>query len=220
MDPFHILLVKETKETFMQNMKLVSVVTTCLTALGGIAYTNTGWTRSVESRVKEWSDEAVEALKKAVDKLGDDCQAIQEHLNNYSWKGIIEDKAISGPVTLKHLELNDYSRAIVVKPGEKIEAEVKCNIDSEQCSLWGLYRIVIGIKGEGPQTTIGNELGVIAGKSREKFTLIAPDKAGIYQVRFRPINACFKSKAFEGWKDDEGNEPDAKTTIGIIIVKS
>lgn len=203
----------------MKNMKLVSVVTTCLTALGGIAYVNTGWTKSVEHKLKEWNEEAFELFEKAISKLGDDLDTIQDYLNHYSWKGLIEDKATSGPVMLKHLELNDYSRAVVVKPGETIEAEVKCNMDSQQCSLFGLYRIVVGIKGEGAQTTIGNELGLVAGKSREKFQLVAPEKAGIYQVRFRPINSCFKSKALEGWKDEEGNEPDAKTTIGIIIVK-
>lgn len=203
----------------MKNMKLVSVVTTCLTALGGITYVNTGWTKSIENKIKEWNEEGLEALKKGIDKLGNDLNAIQDYLNDYAWKGLIQDKATAGPVTLKHLELNDYSRAVVVKRGEKIEAEVKCYIDPEQCSLFSLYRIVVGLKGEGPQATIGNEMGLVAGKSREKFTLKAPERPGVYQIRFRPVTTCFKSRAFEGWKDDEGNEPGAKTTIGIIIVK-
>ncbi|HLB59480.1 MAG TPA: hypothetical protein VJL87_05290, partial [Bdellovibrionota bacterium] len=105
------------------------------------------------------------------------------------------------------------------KPGEKIEAEVQCSLDAEQCSVFGVYRIVVGIKGEGAQAVIGNESGLVAGKTVEKFTLIAPEKAGMYQIRFRSVEAFLKKTALDAWKDEEGNEPDGKTTIGIIFVK-
>lgn len=204
----------------MKNAKFISAATTCLVALLGVTHPDTGWTKSVEDTVKDWIEEGAEAIKKGVDDLGDDFNAIQDYLDHYHWKGIIEDKATSGPATLEHLELNEHSRAIVVQPGEKIEAEVKCSLDVEQCSIFGLYRIVVGIKGEGPQAVIGNEFGGLgAGKTREQFTLTAPDKPGMYQIRFRPVDAFFKETALNAWKDEEGNEPDGKTTIGIIFVK-
>src|SRR5690349_20844261 len=166
----------------MKNTKFISAATACLVALLVVTHLNTGWAKSVEDTVKDWIDDSSEALKKEVADFGDDFDAVQNYLGNYHWKGLIEEKATSGPVTLKHLELNDHSRAIIVKPGEKIEAEVTCNLDAKQCSVFGVYRIVIGIKGEGAQAVIGNESGLVAGKTREKFTLIAPDKSGMYQI--------------------------------------
>ncbi len=203
----------------MKYMKFTSVATTCLVALLGLTYPNTACAKSVEKTVKEWIDDGSEALKKGTDKLGDDFNAIQDYLNNYHWKGLIEEKATSGPATLKHLELNDYSKVVVVKPGETIEAEVKCNLDPDQCSIYGVYRIVVGLKGKGPQAVIANESGLIAGKTREKFTLLAPEEPGMYQIRFRTVDALFQSTALAAWIDEEGNEPDGTTTIGIIFVK-
>ncbi len=203
----------------MKNARFIPVAATCLVALLAVTYPSTGWAKSTEDKVKDWIDDSVEALKGGLDKLGDDFKAVQDYLDNYHWKGVIEEKATSGPVTLKHLELNKHSRAVIVEPGEKIEAEVECDLDAKQSSIFGVYRVVIGIKGEGPQVVLGNALGLASGESREKFTLIAPDKSGVYQVRFRPVDALFKGTALDAWKDKEGNEPDGKTTIGIIFVK-
>lgn len=199
----------------MKNAKFLSAATVCLFAFIGM--TNVGWADS--DKVKDWIDSGADALKKGVDELGNDAEAIQDYLDNYHWKGIVEDKATSGPATLKELELNGDSRAIVVKPGERIEAKVRCKLDSKQCALSSVYRIVVGIQGEGPQAVIGNELGLVAGKSKEKFTLIAPQKAGIYQIRFRTVEAYLESSALSAWKDSDGNEPDGTTTIGILVVK-
>jgi len=202
----------------MKNIKC-AIAKICLVALFGVTNLQARESHSIDDKVKDWINDGSEALQKGVDQLGDDCRAIQDYLNNYHWKGLIQDKAASGPATLKYLELNQHSRAVIVKPGEKIEAEVKCDYDTEKCSVFGIYRIVVGIKGEGPQTVIGNESGLIAGKTIEKFTLIAPEKKGIYQVRFRSVDALFKTTALNAWEDENGNEPDGTTTIGIIVVK-
>ena len=203
----------------MKNTKFILALTTCMVAIFGISHPETGWANSAKDKIKDWVEEGSDILKKGIDELGEDFNAIQDYLDHYHWKGILEDKATSGPATLKHLELNDHSRVVIVKPGEKIDAEVKCILDAKQCSSLGFYRIVVGIKGEGPQALIGNEAGLLAGKSREQFTLNAPDKAGMYQIRFRTVDTFFQSIALNAWKDDMGNEPDGTTTIGIIIVK-
>lgn len=203
----------------MKNAKFLSVTTTCLVALLGIISVNTGWSDSVENKIKDWIDDSSEALKNGVAKLGDDFDAIQNYLDNYPWKGLIEEKATSGPATLKHLDLNGHSKAVIARPGERIEGKVTCKLDAEQCSPFSMYRIIIGIKGEGAQAVIGNEFGLVAGKSRENFTIIAPEKPGMYQIRFRSIEALSKTTALDAWKDERGDEPDGKTTIGLIFVK-
>lgn len=203
----------------MKNIKLASVVTACMIGFLGITFVNTAWTKSVEEKTKDWIDNQADALKRGVDQLGDDFDAAQDYLNHYHWKGVIEEEATSGPATLKHLELNGHSKAVVVYPGEQIEAQVECHLNPEQCSVFRLYRIVVGMKGEGPQAVIGNETGFFAGQSIEKFTLVAPDRSGIYQIRFRTVEALTKTGAIEAWVDKDGNEPDGTTTIGLIVVK-
>jgi hypothetical protein len=171
-------------------------------------------------KAKETVDSISDSIKRGIDHLGDDFDAIQRYLENYHWKGVIQEKASSGAVTLEKIRLNGHSKAVVVKPGERIEGSVKCILDRNQCSALSFYRVVLGIKGEGAQESIGNELGLMAGPSEEKFALIAPQEPGIYQVRFRLVDAYFKGNAFDAWEDDEGNEPDGTTTIGLIFVKS
>jgi len=140
-------------------------------------------------------------------------------LNNYSWKGIIQDHASSGPATLKDLKMNGHHKVVVVDTCDTIECEVMCNLDRSKCAAFSVYRVVLGIKGLGAQTTIGNEFGIVAGESREKFTLHAPRKPGLYQVRFKPVESLLERTALESWTDEHGEEPDASTTIGIILVR-
>lgn len=171
-------------------------------------------------KVKNFIDNVSDSLKKAVEEVGDDCVKVQNYLDNYHWKGLLQDEATSGAVTLKNLQLNNHSKVVVVKPGERVEGIVQCNLDREQCSALTVYRVVLGIKGVGPQTTIGNELGLLAGESLERFSLIAPSKDGTYQVCFRAAQGLLQKTALDAWIDENGNEPDATTAIGIIFVKS
>jgi hypothetical protein len=203
----------------MKTVRPKSLLFLFVTALS-MTSSSLGWANNITDKAKETLEQATESLKSGIDNLGDDFKAIQDYLDNYSWKGIIQDKASSGAVTLKHFELNDTSKVVVVKPGETVEGVVKCHLNKELCSSLYLYRVVLGIKGQGPQTTIGNELGIVAGKSEEKFVLTAPQEPGIYQIRFRLVESLFESKAFDAWLDEEGNEPDASTTLGILVVKS
>lgn len=202
----------------MKNIKLRSLRFAFAVLLGLIACTRV-WAGSFEDRIQEKIDRSVKELKEKINRLGEDREAIQDYLNKYDWKGIIQDKAYADGVTLKNLKLNGHRRVTVVRPGELIEASVICDLDRKQCSAVKLYRVVIGLKGEGAQTTIGNELGMVAGESCENFRLSAPSKPGIYQVRFRLVESYREGKALKNWEDKEGNEPDARTTIGLLAVK-
>jgi hypothetical protein len=201
----------------MKNAKFKSW--TALLVLFSVVAFNTGSAKPVDEKVKQFIDSSSEKLKGAVDKIGDNLVDIQNYLDNYDGKGLIQDEASSGAASLKHLQLNGHSRAVVVRPGERVEGVVQCNLDRNKCSALGLYRVVIGISGKGGQTTIGNDLGIAVGESLEKFSLIAPQEAGIYQIRFRVVDKLFEGDALKAWVDKKGNEPDGSTTIGLIIVK-
>src|SRR5579872_1246374 len=147
------------KNTMLRLANVVSIALLC------IANFNSGWAEPASEKIKDFIDDVSDELKKGVDELEGDLIAIQDYLDHYHWKGLIEDEASSGPVTLSHLQLNGHSRAVVVKPGQRIEGIVLCNLDREKCSSLSFYRVVLGIKGQGPQTTVGNELGILGGET-------------------------------------------------------
>jgi hypothetical protein len=194
-------------------------LTMLLTSLFVAGNCNTGWTKNVEDKIKDLVDDVSDSLKNTIDKIGDNLADVQDYLDHHHWKGLVQEEATSDAVTLKHLYLNDHPKAVVVKPGERITGIVQCNLDREQCSALKLYRVVLGIKGQGAQTTIGNELGIIAGESLENFVLVAPIKPGVYQIRFRLVASLFEANALDAWVDKKGDEPDGTTTIGVIVVK-
>jgi len=178
------------------------------------------YAKSTSDKIKDAVDDASDSVKKGVDKLGDNLAAAQEYLENYSWKGIVQDKATSGEITLSHLKMNGHRRVVLVKPGEKVSCKVDYFLDPNKVSDIGFYRAVIGIKGIGPQTTACNCLGAAAGEGHSKFTLTAPTEPGMYQIRFRTVNKYLEKDALDCWLNENGDEPDASTTIGIIYVKS
>ncbi len=161
-------------------------------------------------------DAIADHVKDAVDELGNDIDKIQAYLEK---KMSIADQVIVGLATLSHLQLNGHHKIAVVKPGEKVEGTVDCHLDRDQCSALGFYRVVLGLKHEGPQTSICNCLGAAAGDSKESFSLTAPEEPGIYQIRFRVVESLLESTAFMHWKDENGHGPDATTTIGLLVVK-
>lgn len=203
----------------MKNRNLKTLAVFAITMFATIV-PSMGWTKSTEQKAKDAIDKLSDSLKKAVDEVGDDVAAAQNYLNNYHWKGMIQDKASSGPATLKHLQLNDHARAVVVRPGERIHCQVVYKLNKHETSALSVYQVIVGINGLGPQISLGKDLGAATGESMEKFEMIAPTEPGVYQVRFRFVKAVLESSAFDEWKDANGNEPDATTTIGIIVVKN
>ena len=174
--------------------------------------------KDTDRKVKEAIDSAAANLKVGVDKISENTVGIQRYLENHPWKGVLRDEASAGPATLKDLTLNGHKKVVFVKPGETIAASVYCSLDQKQCAPLDLYRVVIGFKNLGAQTTIVNCLGGVAGKSEEKFSLKAPNVPGIYQVRFRTVAKFLESDALNAWTDVHGKQPDGTTTLGIVVV--
>jgi hypothetical protein len=198
-------------------MKLLRTTQSLLVVLA-VCFANIGFAEH-HHKIKHKVDEAAKSIKAGIDKLGEDRQAIQNYLDNYQWKGMIRGRAASGIVTLSDLKLNQHSRVAVVRPDSEIEAEVACSIDQDKVSPFEIYRVVVGLKGMGPQAVICNSLGLFSGTSIEKFTLKAPHAPGFYEIRFRTVNRALEVVAFDDWIDKRGDEPSASTTIGVILVK-
>lgn len=180
---------------------------------------NLGW--ATNSEIKEKVNQATETFRKGIEKCGDKVDDIQQYLRNYDYKGVIKDYVVSGPATVHHLTLNGDNRAVVVRPGERIEGIIKYKIDKERCKDIKYHRLLIGYKNLGPQTTVAAGLGYITDKENEnRFTLVAPQKPGLYQIRFRSVENFTETEALKHWTDEDGNEPSIKKTIGIVVVKS
>jgi hypothetical protein len=143
----------------------------------------------------------------------------QSYPESYPWKGIVQDEATSGVVTLSDLSLNGHGRITTVKAGEMVQGTVNCTFDRDLCDKLALYRIVIGIHEMGPLTTIYNGFCLLTGKSTEQFSFQAPATSGFYQIRFRVSESFEEKEALDDWKDRDGNEPSSSTVIGILVVK-
>lgn len=201
-------------------MKLVKKTHIFLIALLMLCcYANIVLPKSTSDKIKDTIDKFSDSLKSGIDKLGDDFVAVQRYLDNYHWKGIIQGKATSGVVTLTDLRFNEHHRSVVVKPGEWIDADVICTMDSAAASPIEIYRVVIGYQAIGAQTVIYNQLGRTSEKKFVQFRLQAPGEPGVYQVRFRTVNTVLESIALTEWQDENGNEPDATTTVGVVVVR-
>jgi hypothetical protein len=162
--------------------------------------------------------DATHNLEDEIRHLGSNNNAIRQTVKRYNWNQWIPDQAAYGPATLSNLKLGGAKKAIVARPGQQIEGEVVCNLDRKRCSALSLYRVVLGIKDHGGQTTVFNHFGLRAGKETDHFTLVAPKEKGVYQVGFRVVEAAREGTAIQSWDDRDENGWGEPVVIGLIIV--
>jgi hypothetical protein len=201
-----------------KTVKGLVTVTLALLALTApnSAYAEEGKQKSVESKIKDGIDTAAGTLKKGVEKCGDKLEDVQ----NYFRKKFHETTT-AGPATVTDVKFNGYHLAAVVKPGERIEGELKCTLDKSKVQDMRYHRLIIGFKDQGAQTSVSNGVGYFTDKeSKDKFVLIAPSEPGLYKVRYRPVESYTEGEALKKWRDDKGSEPNSDTTIGLIYVKA
>jgi hypothetical protein len=216
----------EKLEVFMKNYKLKAVKSFAIlaVALFTLASSNVAYAKSSESKIKEAIDNASEKLKAGVEKCGDKIEDVQNYFHNYDWKGVIQEKATFGSATVTGMKFNGHHRAVVVKPGERIEGELKVVLDPNQIKDIKYHRLVIGFKDVGAQTAfgVGGGFGYLVSdkEHKEEFTLIAPAQPGLYQVRFRAVESLTETEALKKWTDDNGSQPDGTATIGFVWVKA
>lgn len=203
-------------KAYTKNFKRTAALVTLLISAIVLAPRLEG--KSVADKAKKAVEEASKDLEKGIDKLSHNYDEIQHYLDNYHWKGIVENEVTSGPVTLANLKLNGHSLSTVVGPNHRVDVEVDCSYDKSKLDSTSYYQVVIGLKNVGGLTTIASTFGYIAGKSNEKFSFNAPNDPGVYEIRFRPVSIFSTDNALKAWVDEQGKEPDSKTTIGIIVV--
>jgi hypothetical protein len=134
--------------------------------------------------------------------------------------------AQNGRVTLTNLQLSCDTNTktigwpmvqMVVHPGQEVEGVVEYYYDSRASAPFALNQIIIGIDDIGAQDCLMHELGVNCGYGEAVFTLIAPEKEGTYDIRFRYAQAYSPEEAIQYWWKVDG-APKEEATIGRLIV--
>jgi len=141
-----------------------------------------------------------------------------DYLQECPWIGLIADQISFGPITVSNVNIQDGDKFTCVAPGEILHGSLKYKVDSKNLHLLHLYHLVIGIKDEGAQDCITHNLGLWNSKGIGHFTLQAPSKPGVYEVRFLFTEAMSCACARVAW-DNCCKKPSAAATIGIIIVE-
>lgn len=143
---------------------------------------------------------------------------LSEYLQECPWIGLIANQITYGPITVSNVNIHDGGKLAFVSPGETLNGWLKYKVESKNLDSLHLHHLVIGIKNEGAQDCITHSLGIWNSKGTGHFTLKAPEKPGIYEVRFLFTEALSCACARAAW--NSGHErPSAAATIGIIIVE-
>jgi hypothetical protein len=148
--------------------------------------------------------------------------------------GVTEGAEYSA-IRIDNVNIKNQGETASVSPGETfgVHASYKF-LQPRECG--SIVQIIVGFKGLGAKTCIAN--GIVLENGRfydylplafrnqyiditEKdvdFALIAPQEAGIYEIRFRYAQAYLPHEAVSSWWNvDEA--PAAAATIGTIIVE-
>lgn len=141
-----------------------------------------------------------------------------DYFQEFPWMGLIADKINYGPITISDVNIHDGDKLAVVAPGETLKGTLRYRVNSKDLEALHRYHLVIGIKGQGAQDCVTHNLGMWDSKGRGKFTLKAPQKAGLYEVRFLFTEGLTCEGAREAWNSGQC-QPSAAATIGVIIVE-
>jgi hypothetical protein len=141
-----------------------------------------------------------------------------EYLQECPWIGLIANQITYGPITISNVNIHDGDKLAFVAPGETLNGMLKYKVDAKDLTSLHLYHLVIGIKKEGAQDCITHNLGMWNSKGHGHFTLKAPEKPGIYEVRFMFTEGLTCARARDAWNSD-AEKPSSAATIGIIIVE-
>ncbi len=191
--------------------------------------------KSAGDKIKSGIDSSAETLKHGVDKTGEIAENAKasikkgvkkfgekvEDLQTY-FRQKFHEQATVGPATVSDVTFNGHHMATIVKPGERIEGQLKCSLDKDQLKNIKYHCLLIGFKGrEQADTAVDIGRGIfIDQESQANFTLIAPSEPGFYKVRFRPIDGYIEHDVLNKWKDEKGAAPNSASTIGLIYVRS
>lgn len=153
------------------------------------------------------------ASLRAVDSPRD---KINEYIHSCPYIGLVAKDVTYGPITLKDCDLGDQGRVVIAQPGEVVSGTAKYEIDTEHMQSLHLHHIIVGIKDEQAQNCLTHAIGILDRKGKASFSLKAPTKPGVYEVRFDYQTALTCNDASKEWREDP---PSSRATVGIIIVE-
>ena len=160
--------------------------------------------------------------------------AVSAEINEMAKVSVANPVVEYSGIAISDVNIHGEGAIAHVKPGETIGvyAHYKWLWAREQGSI---VQIIVGIDGEGAQVSIAN--GVVIGRRyfdyysncfsnqlidiTEKdvsFAIVAPEKPGAYEVRFRYAQAYLPHEAVSNWWSVD-HVPTAQSTIGKIVVE-
>ena len=143
---------------------------------------------------------------------------ISNYFCKHPWLGLLSNEIHYGPITISEVNIHDGDKLAIAAPGEALRGSLRYKIDSKDLKMFHPYHLVVGIKGIGAQDCVTHTFGIADSSGKGSFTLTAPMKPGVYEVRFFYSEAPLCEQVRELW-DSENLEPSSKATIGIIIVE-
>lgn len=151
-------------------------------------------------------------------------RSLYTHFQKYPWLALAMNEIDYGPFTIWDVHLKPEgtkgsgSPLVIVNPEGNITGTLRYYVDAEHLKALHRYHLVVGIKGIGAQDCITHTWGIWSGNGSGAFSLKAPPKPGIYEVRFVYYDATTCEDARSIWNNNTG-EPSSFATIGVIIVK-
>lgn len=155
-------------------------------------------------------------------------RGIEDYVNDIPGIGLIANEINFEGIKLKNLSFDTNGNSdddvtvskkyVITYPGKKHTVTVDYKINNKVLETFDLHHFLFGLHKDGPQGCLLHSLGITERKGRVTFTVTAPDKPGVYQLRFCH---CEGYGSFEDVKDrwfDPSNATSA-TIMGIVVVK-
>jgi len=142
---------------------------------------------------------------------------VTKYYEAFPWLGLVSNEVKYGPVTVSNVELHDGDKLVVAAPGQELKGSLHYKFDSDN-KLFHHSHLVVGIKGIGSQECVADTFNLWDSSGKSSFTLIAPVKPGVYEVRFMYTENTSCQEALELW-DPLVMETSMHATIGVIVVE-
>lgn len=144
-------------------------------------------------------------------------ESIDKYAKEIPGIGLISDCIEFDGIKISNFYFENDKKFIFTTPGKKIMARLHCDIDADALKTLQRHHLIIGLYDDGPQDCILHVYGVKNKHEDLCVTIKAPDKPGVYQIRFCHAIGLTDEQAHKAWWRGDG--PSAKTIAGIVVVK-
>jgi len=153
---------------------------------------------------------------------------IEDYINDIPGIGLILDEVDFDGIKLRHLtflrenEEDDSSvianKYVITQPGKTHKVAVDYELNKDVLENFQVHHLIFGLYKNGPQGCLLHSLGLLDRKGTAEFEVTAPEKPGVYQLRFCHATGLgtFEDVKEAWWKDQAKT---AKTIMGIVVVQ-